>query len=285
MTSGSPGNVDLSLDGWRQHTTLMNLAGPGELVNTCQASIDRPATGIRQGGKMKRLIAILTPIFLVSVFTTVQPALSVTIGRQDGGAVGAEAQRGRAYGIFGHCGFFKAEELYIKATSAPRDGFGLPLGAGLFYFVNRRAMVGIEVAYTLFPEWVHLWGSHESWSIVEFGGHVKFCSLPSTVGKGYLKIGLKMARLIGTQTPGEGLFGGTEGSDFDISTPFAPGWEVAVGLTGTPTKNHAALYFEFVFGYVHLKGKDVTVSGDEADWGYPSDLTSFGANVGILLSL
>jgi hypothetical protein len=234
---------------------------------------------------MKRTIAVIISLFLFGIIALPQSALTITIDRiADGGTAPVEQRAGRC-GVFFECGLLGISDLYLREISTPDGGIGIPLGAGLYYSVSERATGGIEAAYTPFPEWFHLWGAHQSWSMVEFSAHLKYNFSPFAGAHLYWKSGLKMARLKGSETPGEGLFGGTVGSDLHIKTAYAPGWELAAGITGTPSKKQFAAYFEIAFSYIHMKGKDVRVTGEGADWRYPSDVKLFGIRTGVLFSI
>ena len=231
---------------------------------------------------MKRTIAVVMPLFLFGFDALPQSAVCVTIDRTVEGYTEHPAGR---FGLFFQLGLLRAGDLFIEETSVSEERVGIPLGGGLFYSIGKHVTGGIEAAYAPFPEWFELWGAHETWSIVEFNAYLKYHISPSAKIHGYGKAGLKVASLSGTQKPGEGLFGGLIGSDIRIRTVYAPGWESAVGITGTPSKKHYAMYVEIVFSYLHMKGKNVKVISEGADWKYPSDVKLIGVRTGVLVSL
>lgn len=175
------------------------------------------------------------------------------------------------------------DDLLIDDSSSPQGGVGIPLGGGLCYFISERVAGTIEFAYIPFPEWVHLWGSHETWSMLEFGASLKYINSPTSNMSFYWKLGLKMARLSGSRSPGQGLFGGLVGSSLKTKTAFAPGGELAIGLTGIRSKG-TAMFVEVTFSHLLMKGTDVRMNGETAAWSYPFNLTLYGVRVGILIS-
>ena len=175
------------------------------------------------------------------------------------------------------------DDLLIDDSSSPQGGVGIPLGGGLCYFISERVAGTIEFAYIPFPEWVHLWGSHETWSMLEFGASLKSFNSHTSIMSFYGKLGLKMARLSGSRSPGKGLFGGLVGSSLKTKTAFAPGGELAIGLTGIRSKG-TAMFVEVTFSHLLMKGTDVRMNGETAAWSYPFNLTLYGVRVGILIS-
>jgi len=196
------------------------------------------------------------------------------------------------YGLFLQTGFLIARNLYIDdpwwvsgPLPKPSTRLALPLGGiGLYYFIRENVMGGIDLASMSFPECIHLWGSHRTWSILEYSAHLKYISKPSPKISLYLKAGLKMARLSGTLRPGKGLFGGSVGSSLKTKTAFAPGWELAVGLMGIPSKK-PALFVEVAFSYLLMKGKDVRANGEAAAGNYPFNLVLYGVRVGLMIPI
>ena len=190
------------------------------------------------------------------------------------------------YGLSFHFGCLMTydKSLFIDDNSLPTRRVGIPLGIGLYYFVSERVAGTIDLAYARFPEWYHLWGSHSTWSMLEFGVSLKHIWSPTSSKSLYGKLGLKMARLSGSRRHGPGLFGGSVGSDLKTKTTFTPGGELAIGLTGIRSKG-TAMFVEVTISHLLMKGSDVRMSDKTADWSYPSNLTLYGVKVGILITL
>ena len=181
-------------------------------------------------------------------------------------------------GLFFQTGLLFTRGLTIENLTRSQSGMGLPFNGGVYYFINKNLISGIDLAWTYYPEWFHLWGCHENWSSVEFGAHIK-CLTHSYKPSLYFKAGLKFTRLYGSRTPGQGLFGGISGTPLKTNTAFAQGGELAVGIMGTPSAK-GAVYIELFIGHQYTKDKDVTANGETADWKYPFDLVTYGLRVG-----
>ena len=188
------------------------------------------------------------------------------------------------YGLSLQTGFLIANKLCIEDLSYSQSGCGIPYGGGLYYFISENVMGSIDLVFIPFPEWMHLWGAHRTWSILELGAHAKYINTISSKISLYGKFGLKMARLSGSCRPGKGLLGGSVGSSLKTKTAFAPGGELGLGLMGNPSKN-VILLGEVVFSYLLMKGKDVRVNGEAAAWKYPFNLDMYGVRVGLIIPI
>jgi len=176
------------------------------------------------------------------------------------------------------------DDLLIDEGLNPKNGFGIPLGAGLYCFVSENLAGTIEFTYILIPELLRLWGSHETWSMLEFGASLKYINSPTSNKSVYWKLGLKMAYLRGSQSPGTNLFGGIVGSSLKTKTDFAPGGELAIGLTGNLVKG-TTWFAEVTFSHFLMKGTDVRTDGGTAAWSYPHNLTLYRIMIGLLIPI
>jgi hypothetical protein len=177
-------------------------------------------------------------------------------------------------------GLASTNDLEIDPAAPENETKTGPLfGAGLHWFITDNLMVGGDVLYVSFPEWIGLFTSDE-WTIVEYGAHLQLIegSSASSRMRFYGKAALRLARAKGTRD----LLSQTT---HVRETGYGPAWEVAVGLLRAKAGSTVGFFAEVAFS--RLSAPPEGTENDGEDSVRDDDLTceTFRLRGGLLILL